>query len=84
MTLFGTLADGREIHRISLQNSNLGAEILTMGAIVQDLRLEGIPHPLVLGAPDKSHILWRSGPTKKETTPKAEPWARVIPIRPIS
>ena len=57
MTVFGTLPDGGAVHRISLMNGPLSAEILTMGAIVQDLRLQGIPRPLVLGAPDLSAYL---------------------------
>ncbi len=48
---FGTLPDGRAVHRVRLHNDALEVQVLTLGAIVQDLRLAGVPHPLVLGAP---------------------------------
>ncbi len=47
---FGSLPDGRDVARLTLRGDGLTARILTLGAIVQDLRLEGVPHPLVLGA----------------------------------
>ncbi len=51
---FGYLPDGTEVHRIRIASQDLSADILTYGATVQDLRLAGHPHPLVLGAPDIS------------------------------
>lgn len=45
----GPLPDGREVHRVVLRGGRLTAHVLTLGAIVQDLRLEGVAHPLVLG-----------------------------------
>ncbi len=48
--IFGYLADGRPVERVTLGNGLLTANILTLGAIVQDLRLVGIAHPLVLGS----------------------------------
>ncbi|RMC37563.1 aldose epimerase family protein [Paracoccus alkanivorans] len=49
--LFGKLPDGREVHSLSLQSGRLSAKILTLGAILQDLRMEDVDHPLVLGTP---------------------------------
>jgi aldose 1-epimerase len=46
---FGHLADGTEIRAIDIAHGGLRATILTYGAVVQDLRLDGVPHPLVLG-----------------------------------
>ncbi|MDF3606274.1 galactose mutarotase [Paracoccus sp. DMF-8] len=43
------LPDGREVQAITLQGARLTARVLTLGAIVQDLRLNGVAHPLVLG-----------------------------------
>lgn len=57
MQIFGTLPDGRDVHRISLQSGGLSAQVLTLGAIVQDLRLDGVAHPLVLGCPDVASYL---------------------------
>ncbi|WP_114391126.1 aldose epimerase family protein [Notoacmeibacter marinus] len=48
---FGCLPDGQSVRRITLANKGLTARILTYGATVQDLRLEGHEHPLVLGSP---------------------------------
>lgn len=54
---FGTLPDGRQVQRITLQGGGLTAQVLDLGAIVHDLRLEGVAHPLVLGAPDPAAYL---------------------------
>lgn len=55
--LFGKLPDGREVHCLSLQSGRLTAKVLTLGCILQDLRMEGVDHPLVLGAPDVTDYL---------------------------
>lgn len=47
---FFTLPDGREIRRILLRDGELTASVLTLGAVLQDLRLAGTPWPLVLGS----------------------------------
>ncbi|MEQ8346354.1 MAG: aldose epimerase family protein [Sneathiellaceae bacterium] len=47
---FGTMPDGTAVERIALRGGGLTAAVLTYGATVQDLRLDGIGHPLVLGA----------------------------------
>jgi len=49
---FGTTPDGTSVQRITLSNGELTAAILTRGALLQDLRLDGHPYPLVLGYPD--------------------------------
>ena len=48
--VFGHMPDGRPVQRIRLRTGGLQARILTLGAIVQDLRMDGVAHPLVLGA----------------------------------
>ncbi|MDX8347438.1 aldose epimerase family protein [Cognatiyoonia sp. IB215446] len=50
MTPFGTTEDGREVHKITLTAGNLTVSLLTYGAILQDLRLDGIDHALTLGS----------------------------------
>lgn len=42
------LPDGRRVQAVDLQAGRLRARVLTLGGIVQDLRLDGIDHPLVL------------------------------------
>ena len=48
---FGEMPDGRLVQRLALSGGGLSLGLLTYGATVQDLRLEGVAHPLVLGAP---------------------------------
>ncbi len=46
---FGTTAAGETVHRIRIAGGGLVARIMTWGAAVQDLRIEGHAPPLVLG-----------------------------------
>ncbi|MFD1913673.1 aldose epimerase family protein [Halodurantibacterium flavum] len=48
---FDTLPDGREVLAVDLAGPQLRATVLTLGATVQDLRLDGVDHPLVLRLP---------------------------------
>lgn len=52
-----TLPDGQEVRRITLRSRSMTAQLLTLGAIVQDLRIEGVDHPLVLGCDDIADYL---------------------------
>lgn len=61
ITPFGTTKDGREVQAITLQNARLTARLLTLGAILQDLRLDD-GGPLTLGAPDLA--AYDGGPLK--------------------
>ncbi|MCL6282545.1 galactose mutarotase [Ruegeria sp. 2012CJ41-6] len=51
VTRFGALPDGRQVQRIAIARDGLCAQVLTYGAILQDLRLDGVAYPLVLGWP---------------------------------
>lgn len=55
------MPDGQTIHRLCLTGGGLTAHVLTLGAIVQDLRLDGVAHPLVLGA---DHLTPYLGPMR--------------------
>ena len=46
--IWGTFED-EPVHRISITDGALTAHVITWGAVLQDLRLEGVAHPLVLG-----------------------------------
>lgn len=48
--VFGQTPGGKTVHRITLTGGDLTAKVLTFGATVQDLRFDGVDHPLVLGA----------------------------------
>ncbi|MBT9382877.1 galactose mutarotase [Pseudooceanicola sp. CBS1P-1] len=47
---FGTLPSGEEVRVVEIGNGVLSARLLTHGARLQDLRLAGVAHPLVLGS----------------------------------
>ncbi|MCQ0972169.1 galactose mutarotase [Paracoccus sp. TK19116] len=49
---FGKLPDGREIHRVTLSDGDLKAQVLTLGATVQSLYLNGVDHSLMVGLPN--------------------------------
>ena len=46
---FGTMPDGKQVERITLQGGGLKATVLTYGSILQNLHLKGHAAPLVLG-----------------------------------
>ena len=48
-TEFGALPDGRPVLRATISGHGLTVSVITLGASVQDMRLDGIDHPLVLG-----------------------------------
>jgi aldose 1-epimerase len=48
-TRFGTLGDGTEIEEVTIAAGELSLKVITFGAVIRDVRLAGIDHPLVLG-----------------------------------
>ena len=50
--LFGRTEAGDEVYRATISGGGLTARIMTWGAALQDLRLEGHDAPLTLGFPD--------------------------------
>ena len=47
--IFGTAPDGGTVEQVRIAGGGLTAWIMNWGACLRDLRLEGHPHPLVLG-----------------------------------
>lgn len=47
--LFGTTPDGEEVRELVIAAGGLSVTVLTLGAVIRDLRLAGVDHPLVLG-----------------------------------
>ncbi|MCM2477119.1 galactose mutarotase [Rhizobium sp. CG5] len=47
--VFGQTATGETVYRVHLQGGGLSASVMTWGAVIQDLRLEGHAPPLTLG-----------------------------------
>lgn len=56
-TVFGRLPGGEPVEAVEITAHGLRARFLTWGATLQDLRLEGVPHGLVLGFPDLGSYL---------------------------
>jgi aldose 1-epimerase len=52
VTEFGRHSSGAVVHRIRLTAGDLSVSVLSLGAVVQDVRLAGVDHPLTLGSPD--------------------------------
>ena len=46
---FGRTADGHDVYRVQISGGGLKASVITFGAAIQDLRIEGHGFPLVLG-----------------------------------
>jgi aldose 1-epimerase len=46
---FGQMPDGSKIEAVKISAGRLSADILSFGAVVRDLRLQDVDHPLVLG-----------------------------------
>jgi aldose 1-epimerase len=57
MTPFGTLPDGRAVHSITLAEGDLTVRLLTLGATLNDVRLQGVPHSLTLRSDDPADYL---------------------------
>jgi len=51
ITPFGKTSDGRPVQAITLAGPQLRVTLLTWGAVIQDVRLAGLDHPLTLGSP---------------------------------
>lgn len=52
---FGETADGDKVERVEIAGGGLRARIISWGAVLQDLRLQGHGAPLVLGFEEFSH-----------------------------
>lgn len=54
MQVFGTTSKGEDVHQIILSAGDLSVKILTWGAVLQDVRLAGVPYGLTLGSDNLS------------------------------
>ncbi len=50
MILFGTTKAGQDVHKITLAAGDLTVDLLTWGALVQDVRLVGVDRSMTLGS----------------------------------
>lgn len=51
-TRFGELPDGSQIEEVTIAGGDLSVSVITLGAVIRDIRFAGIDHPLVLGFDD--------------------------------
>jgi aldose 1-epimerase len=49
--LFGTTPDGTPVERVTISAGGATARLISWGASLQDFRIAGVDHPLVLGSP---------------------------------
>ena len=50
MAHFGTTASGQTVEKITLRSGDLQVVVLTWGAVIQSVRLAGVPYDLTLGS----------------------------------
>ena len=50
--MFGTTKAGLPVHRVEIAAGDLKAALLTHGAVLQEVRLAGVPFNLTIGSPD--------------------------------
>lgn len=56
-TRFGQMPDGTDIEAVTIGSGDLTASIITLGAVIREIRLAGVDHPLVLGFDDLDSYL---------------------------
>ena len=49
---FGAAPDGSDVELVAIENGGALAQIMTWGASLQDFRIAGVDHPLILGSPE--------------------------------
>ncbi len=58
--VFGKLPDGTEVREVKIAAGDLTVLVLTIGAVIRDVRLAGVDHPLVLGFDTAEDYAFRS------------------------
>ena len=61
MFVYGKMPNGDDVFQITLESNDLQLKVLSLGAIIQDLRMKNIKHPLVLGYPKLEPYFENSG-----------------------
>ena len=51
MKLFGHMPNGEDVFQVTIESSDLQLKVLSLGAIIQDIRMRNVTHSLVLGYP---------------------------------
>ena len=61
MFVYGKMPNGDDVFQITLESNDLQLKVLSLGAIIQDLRMKNIKYPLVLGYPKLEPYFENSG-----------------------
>ncbi len=51
MKLYGHTPNGEDVFQVTIESSDLQLKVLSLGAIIQDIRMRNVTHSLVLGYP---------------------------------
>ena len=61
MKLFGHMPNGENVFQVTIESSDLQLKVLSLGAIIQDIRMRNVTHSLVLGYPRLEPYFINSG-----------------------
>ena len=51
MKLYGHMPSGEDVYQVTIESSDIQLKVLSLGAIIQDMRMRNVTHSLVLGYP---------------------------------
>ena len=51
MKLYGHMPNGEDVFQVTIESNDLQLKVLSLGAIIQDIRMKNVTHSLVLGYP---------------------------------
>ena len=61
MKLYGHMPNGEDVFQVIIESNDLQLKVLSLGAIIQDIRIRNVTHSLVLGYPKLEPYFVNSG-----------------------
>ena len=61
MKLYGHMPNGEDVFQVTIESNDLQLKVLSLGAIIQDIRMTNVTHSLVLGYPRLEPYFINSG-----------------------
>ena len=61
MQVYGHMPNGDNVFQVTIESNDLKLKVLSLGAIIQDVRMRGLTHSLVLGYPRLEPYFINSG-----------------------
>ena len=61
MKLYGHMPNGEDVFQVTIESNDLQLKVLSLGAIIQDIRMGNVTHSLVLGYPKLEPYFINSG-----------------------